>query len=110
MAMQFVIEIFIEPFSAEEECAAAQQGAYLVHLRLLAGRGEEARHSGGAALPVLGCCLDLLAADAAQRIKLGPAIGFRHPPLRLDPATRLETQQRGIDGALVEAESVSTDL
>jgi hypothetical protein len=79
-------------------------------MQLLLRLREEPSHGGRDALPVLCFFGDLFASDAAERIKLGAAIGFRNSPLGVDPAALPQAQQSGVDGALVEGDGVTAHL
>src|SRR5271156_685891 len=110
MRAQLFVENGIELPTAEECCETAEENADPVHNRLLIRRGKEARHGGGDALPVFDLLHDLLPPGAGQRVELSAASGFRSTPFGLHPPPLFQAKKSWIDGSLVEAHRVPTDL
>jgi hypothetical protein len=71
---------------------------------------EDPAHDIGEAAPILRIARQLLPAAAGDGVVLGLAVVVRGAPRGGDPAAVLQTDERGVDGALVEQDGVARDL
>src|SRR5262245_38790608 len=71
---------------------------------------EESGDDAGGAVPARCFARKLLSTSPGDRVILRAAVVLRRPPLGRNPPFLLESQQRGIQGALVQTERVAADL
>jgi hypothetical protein len=70
---------------------------------------EDAAHYGGEAVPVGGVFGPLFSAGFGDGVVLRLTVVVGDAPFGCDPAALLQTDQRGIDGALVKKDLVAAD-
>jgi len=71
---------------------------------------ENLLDSGGELAPGFGLGFQLLMTSARELVVLGATIIVGGAPSCLDPAAALEAMQRGIEGALLDAQDFTRDL
>ena len=107
MQLQFPVEICLETTPLEQRSDTGGEHAQPGHLL---ASFEDAIDQCRAPLPLLRFTAKLPAASGGECVELCATVVLGDPPLAANPAALFEADERGVQGPLVEGQSVTRNL